>query len=131
MRREGEEVSKEMSDWFIFLSQFLSLCNKNLEWGSKGFKTTDMLQLNYSRSRQIKQTLPRHGSRTTPKKLPLQFLLFSPLLHFPSVPFVCALCKAGLIPTTNQGRECKWAYAQGQLIVASYITTGSIAHVFP
>ena len=31
VRREGEEVSKEMSDWFIFLSHFLSLCNKNLE----------------------------------------------------------------------------------------------------
>lgn len=62
----------------------------------KGFKTTDMLQLNYSRSRQIKQTLPRHGSRTTPKDCHYNFS-GSPLLYF-HLFLLFVPCTVGLIP---------------------------------
>ena len=80
------------------------------------------------------------------------------LVYFPSPPLGSALCKIRFVPTTNQERECKCTHAQGHsekevclgtwktvllhihlgghglrvlIVIESYITTGSIAHVFP
>ena len=78
----------------------------------------------------IRQTLPRHGSRPTPTRS-FQSLLASPFLYFPSPPFGCTLCKIELVLTTSQKRECKWAYVQGWLTIASYVTTVSVMYVFP
>ena len=79
-------------------------------------------------------------------------------VYFLSPPLGSALCKIGLVPTTSQERECKCTHAQGHsekevclgtwktvllhihlsghglrvlIVIENYITTGSIAHVFP
>ena len=57
--------------------------------------------------------------------------LLAPILYFPTPLLGSALCRMGLVSATNQEREYKWVCTQGRLTVASYITTGSIAHVFP
>ena len=43
-------------------------------------------------------------------------------VYFLSPPLGSALCKIGLVPATNQERECKWVNNQGQLTVARYMT---------
>ena len=53
---------------------------------------------------------------------------FVRLVYFPSV-LVSPQQKFETMDT-NQERECKYAYAQGRLKVASYITTGSVVYVF-
>ena len=77
----------KVSSQFISLPWFLSGCNKNLEQGTKGFKTADKLQLSSAQADRsfIRQTFPRRGSRPTPKEsspdsswlLPLYSSVFS------------------------------------------------------
>ena len=92
-----------LSGQFIFLPQFLSHCNKNLKWWTKGFKTTDKLQLSSSQADRsfIRQTLPRHMGAGRTQRGPLLPLGF-PFLYFRFPPFGCPLCKIGLIPRTGQ-----------------------------
>lgn len=129
VRREEREVSKEMSDWFIFLSQFLSTLQQKFEWGVKGFKTTDMLQLNYSRSEQLNRHSQDMGAGQ-PQSCHYNFSWVS-LFILPICSFCLPCAKQGLSPPPIKEGNANKAYAQGQLIVASYITTGSMAHVFP
>ena len=104
----------------LFVSWFLSHRNKSLDPWAKRFKTIDKLQLSYSSSREnIGQICPRHGNRLTPKEFTLMFPLGFPHFTPPISPFWLCPCKIGLVPTPVNERECKWAYAQGQLIVAS------------
>ena len=55
-------------------------------------------------------------------------LPFVRLVYFPSV-LVSGQQKFETMDT-NQERECRQAYAQGRLTVASYIITGSVVYVF-
>ena len=75
------ETVIDLSGQFIFFPQFLSHCNKNLEQRTKGFNVTEKLQLSSAQADRsfIRQTLPRQGSRLTPKQssslFPLGFRL--------------------------------------------------------
>ena len=141
----GFTRSLEMSGPFISLLRFLSQHNKDLECLTNyssgrisrllSHHSNDLRQqTGYSSSRQIFYLTDRivhsldvrtgQPQRVGHKPSWLPFL-FSPSL------LDSALCKIGFISTTSQERECKWAYTQGQLTVASYITTDSIVHIFP
>ena len=81
----------------------------------------------------IRKTLPRYGSRLTPKESSSSFffiLLGFPLSYFQSPPFGNAVCKVGLVPITNQ-RGYKWAYTQVYLTIVNYITVGWVVYVIP
>ena len=69
-QRQGSTYELETSGWFISLLQFLSHCRKNLEWQTKRFKTIVKVQLSSAQVDRsfIGQTLPRHGSKLTPKE---------------------------------------------------------------
>ena len=110
----------KMSGWFISLPWFLSLPNK-------GLKTTD----NYSSvtAQEDRSFMKQTGDSTLPRcesRWPWRSHQDSSWLHFLyllSTPLGSALCKIGLVSTTNQERKSKWAYTQGWFTVASYITT--------
>ena len=93
------------------ISQLLSHCSKD----SKQLTSYSSAMAQADRAF-IKQTadsiLPRLVSRPIPKEWPQSLLL--PFLYFLSPLLGSALCKIGLVPTSNQKMECKWAYAQGQ-----------------
>ena len=96
--------------------------------GLKQYKSYSSVQFSSVQAERsfLRQAFPGHGSRLAPNKLSSsQSLLAFTLLYFPSPFFGCALCTIGLVPTTSQERGCTWAYAQGQLTTASYIT-GSV-----
>ena len=101
-KEKKKGIHQSVSGQFISLPQFLSLHNKTLEWGTKGFKTTDKLQLRSAQADRsfIRQTLPRHETRMTAKESCLSLLacLFILCLLLLVVP--CA--KIGFVCTTNQ-----------------------------
>ena len=108
LKEINSEYSLEVSHQFTSLPRFLSHHNKNLEWWTKGCRTTGKLQLSSALADRsfIRQTLSRHGSWLIPKESSSSFLsilLGSPplLLYFLSS-FDYALCKVGLVPTPSQ-----------------------------
>ena len=98
----------KVSSQFISLPWFLSGCNKNLEQGTKGFKTADKLQLSSAQadSSFIRQTFPRRGSRPTAKESSSWFFLASPFVYFHFL-LVVPCAKEGLYPPPVNERECK------------------------
>ena len=100
--------------WFLF-------CHNEI-WNDrlKGLKQ----QRIYSSNRQI------FVETDTPKTWE-QVLLSYAFLYLLHLHFGCALCKIGLVPTTNQERKCRRAYTQGLLTVSTYIPMGSVVYVFP
>ena len=100
---------------------FLSLHNKS---------SYSLVQL-----KQIDLFLDRHsqgkGAGWPQSNPPPCSLLASAFLYFPSPPFVRALCKLGLVLTTNRWKGMQMAYAQGLLTIASYITAGFVVYVIP
>ena len=141
----GFTRSLEMSGPFISLLRFLSHHNKDLECLTNyssgrisrllSHHSNDLRQqTGYSSSRQIFYLTDRivHSLdvRTGQPRRVGHKPSWLPFLFSPSL-LDSALCKIGFISTTSQERECKWAYTQGQLTVASNITTDSIVHIFP
>ena len=141
----GFTRSLEMSGPFISLLRFLSQHNKDLECLTNyssgrisrllSHHSNDLRQqTGYSSSRQIFYLTDRivHSLdvRTGQPRRVGHKPSWLPFLFSPSL-LDSALCKIGFISTTSQERECKWAYTQGQLTVASNITTDSIVHIFP
>ena len=91
------------------------------------FKTVDKLQLSSAQADRsfIRQTLSTQR--------PYSFWL-SPLYTSCLLFLVVPCANIGLVPTTNQWineREYKWAFVQGQLTNATYITADSAVYVFP
>ena len=123
----------DLSGQFISLPQFLSCHIKNLEQWSKRCRTTDNLQLSSAHGSFIRQTLPRHGSRLTPKEFSsfLSIPLGFPLSYFQFLLLAMPCAKQDLYPPPINEREFKWAYPQGQLTIPSYITTSCVVYVFP
>ena len=119
-----------MSGWFVSLPWFLSQHYKNLEWQTTRFKTIQKLQFSSVQFKQIDLFLDRHSQDmgagwpqiSCPPPNPSWL---SPFYTFHLLFFGCALCTTGLVLTTSQEKGCTWAYAQGQLTTASYIT-GSV-----
>ena len=122
MRNEGWPIQKGCK-----------LISKTKIWnnGLKGLKQqTSYSSVPLKQTDLLLDTLPRHGSRLTPKQLSSSSLLASLFLYFLSPSFGCAQCKIGLYPPPVKERKYKWAYTQGQLATASYITTDSVVYVF-
>ena len=90
----------DLSGQFIFFPRFLSHCNKNLEQRTKGFNITEKLKLSSAQADRsfIRQTLPRHGSRLTPKESSC-FLLASLL-------FILPVSSSWLCPVLNKKSTC-------------------------
>ena len=130
----GTTSSRELSDWFISLPQFLFHFKKDLEWqtnynsgriswlsscGSKDLKqqTGDRSVTVQADRSFIKQTadstLLKHGSRPTLKKGPLfPWILF---LYFPFPPFGSALCKIGLVPPIRKWNAIREGGVSGHI----------------
>ena len=97
-----------MSGQFISLPWFLSRCNKNSEWWTKRYRTTDQLQLS---STQADRSL-----LDTSTGVLLIFLINHAWLQ-PFRLLSSSQCKVELVSTTSNEREWKWAYTQGQVTI--------------
>ena len=94
------ETMIDLSGQFIFFPQFLSHCNKNLEQQTKGFNVTEKLQLSSAQADRsfIRQILPWHGSRLTPKESSHSLLA--------SLFFILPVSSSWLCPVLNKKSIC-------------------------
>ena len=101
--------TKHQVDLFLFLS---SCHDRNLEWWTKRFKTTEKLQLSSAQAdRSLLLDTPKTWEQTDPKSHQKDFSWFPPF-HTSHILLLAVPCaKTRLVPTTSQDRECKQAYA--------------------
>ena len=107
----------------IYLQKILKQC-------SKGFKTTNKLQLSSAQVDRLftRQTLPRHGSKPTPKEWSSPPSLLAPPF------FILPISSFWLCPVQNRTcihhQSIKW-YANGHTFKVSHISEGFVVYVFP
>ena len=102
-----------------FSPSILVSLQKNLKQCSKGFKTTNKLQLS---SAQVDKSFIRHSQDMGAGQLQgscppfhTSWLPAPAFLYFPFPLFGCPCAKQGLYPPPVNERECKWAYVQSKL----------------
>ena len=129
--KQGQAAYIAVSGWFIFLPQFLSPFDKNLEQWTKRFKTRQVTA-QFSSSRQIfylKDTL-KTREQADPRVvvlIPFAFPLF--ILPIPSL-WLCPMQNRACIHHQSMKGNVG-GHTQGRLTVATYVTAGSVVYVFP
>ena len=101
----GKKLGMSNEGWPI--QKGCKLISKTKIWnnGLKGLKQqTSYSSVPLKQTDLLLDTLPRHGSRLTPKQLSSSSLLASLFLYFLSPSSGCAQCKIGLVPTISQGK---------------------------
>ena len=113
-----------------FSPSVLVSLQKILKQCSKGFKTTNKLQLSSAQVDRLftRQTLPRHGSKPTPKEWSSSPSLLAPPL------FILPISSFWLCPVQNRTcihHQSIKGNANGHTFKVSHITEGFVVYVFP